>query len=137
MAINIEEISVYKNEYEELIIVINNKLNIYDNNDGSILRYDASCFDNVTLARLNNTAPHGVGCKMRINYTDNTYEDIQTSVVKNGTTTTISIDLNVQKEVKNIEVIPLTSNGYKYADINYNFEIGKTYKISQDVRIGV
>ena len=71
----------------------------------------------------------------KINYHDNTTENI-TLNVNNRTDekTTLEFEVNVSKQIDSIELTSQT--GFSYITITPTLEVGKTYNIKQDVRIG-
>lgn len=133
---NDENKVITKNKYEELILNIRNTLNIIDNNDNqNVLLGDVSAIVNQTLARIRTTAYTGLCIwYAKVNYHDNTSENIQVSQTRTDNVSTISFEITIEKQVDSIEYI--SQNNTSYLTITPNLEIGKTYTISQDVRIG-
>lgn len=132
---NNENKVITKNKYEELILNIRNRLNIIDNNDNqNILLEEASAIVNQTLARIRQTAYTDLCIwYAKINYNDNTSENIELSQTRTNNVSTISFEITPEKQVDSIEYI--SQNNTSYLTITPTLEIGKTYTISQDVRI--
>jgi hypothetical protein len=70
----------------------------------------------------------------KINYHDTTTENIEVTSSRTDNVSTISFSISVSKEIDTIDLI--SNIGFKYITITPTLEIGKTYTISQDVRIG-
>ena len=136
IVMNNENKTITKNKYEELILTIRNKLNIIDNNDGqNTLLPEISERVGKCMAEIYPIAYGGVHIKYaKINYQDNTTENIATTISRTDNVSTISFNISVSKEIDSIDLI--SKLGYKYVTITPTLEIGKTYNISQDVRIG-
>lgn len=128
---------ITKNKYEELILVINNQINMINNNNTSnpknMMNQAIRLNNSITTETpsMNNTKIDSV----KINYSDNTSEKIYTTNTTNGMEANISVEIEVSKEISSIEFINYNTE-YSYLTITPNLEIGKTYTISQDVRIG-
>lgn len=133
--INNENKSIIKNKYEELIINIRNQLNVIDNNnDRNILLQETSNTLSQAMAGIINYTPTNLTIKKaKINYTDDTIDYINTTSTKNGNTSTITFSVNVNKEIKSIELV---SDDFSFITLTPTLEVGKTYTISQDIRIG-
>lgn len=136
IVINDENKVITKNKYEELILTIRNKLNIIDDNEGqNTLLPDVSARVNQCIAGIYPTAYTGMYIKYaKINYHDTTTENIAVTSSKTDNVSTISFSISVSKEIDSIDLI--SKIGFKYITITPTLEIGKTYNISQDVRIG-
>ena len=136
IVMNNENKVITKNKYEELILTIRNKLNIINDNDGqNTLLPEVSARVNQCIAEIIPTAYTGMYIKYaKINYHDNTTENIATITSRTDNVSTISFSISVSKEIDSIDLI--SKIGFKYITITPTLEIGKTYTISQDVRIG-
>lgn len=136
IVMNNENKVITKNKYEELILTIRNKLNIIDNNDGqNTLLPEISERVGKCMAEILPIAYGGVHIKYaKINYHDTTTENIAVTTSRTDNVTTISFSISVSKKIDSIDLI--SKLGYKYITITPTLEIGKTYTISQDVRIG-
>jgi len=136
IVMNNENKVITKNKYEELILTIRNKLNIINDNDGqNTLLPEVSARVNQCIANIYSTAYTGMYIKYaKINYHDNTTENIATTTSRTDNVSTISFSISVSKEIDSIDLI--SKIGFKYITITPTLEIGKTYTISQDVRIG-
>lgn len=132
---NNENKSIIKNKYEELIINIRNQLNVIDNNnERNILLQETSNTLSQAMAGIINYTPTNLTIKKaKINYTDDTIDYINTTSTKNGNTSTITFDVNVNKEIKSIELV---SDDFSFITLTPTLEVGKSYTISQDIRIG-
>ena len=73
--------------------------------------------------------------KARITYNDDTTENITLTATQTGLKTTLSFSITPAKLINKIEYI--SQSGMTYVTINSpSVEIGSTYTITQDVRIG-
>ena len=136
IVMNNENKVITKNKYEELILTIRNKLNIIDDNDGqNALLPEVSARVNQCITGILTTAYMGMHIKYaKINYQDTTTENIEVTTSRTDNVSTISFSISVSKEIDSIDLI--SNTGFKYITITPTLEIGKTYNISQDVRIG-
>lgn len=137
LTMNDEHVSIIKNKYEELIFNIRNVLNIIDDNDGNYeLLSDVSAFIHQGLAGIV-YRPYLMYrlYYAKINYHDNTTENILLNVNnRTDEKTTLEFEVNVSKQIDSIELTSQT--GFSYITITPTLEVGKTYNIKQDVRIG-
>lgn len=137
LTMNDEHTSIIKNKYEELIFNIRNVLNIIDDNDENYeLLSDVSAFIHQGLAGIE-YRPYLMYrlYYAKINYHDNTTENIALSVNnRTDEKTTLEFEVNVSKQIDSIELTSQT--GFSYITITPTLEVGKTYNIKQDVRIG-
>lgn len=126
-----------KNKYEEVILVINNKINMINNNDiNNPVNMNKQAIDlNESITTLQPPRSQIKLDAIKINYSDNTSEKINTTNTRTNTLANISAEIEVSKEISSIEFINYNTE-YSYLTITPNLEIGKTYTISQDVRIG-
>ena len=132
---NNENKSIIKNKYEELILNIRNRLNVVDNNNElNLLLQDTSNTLSQAMAGINNYTPTDLTIKKaKLNYTDNTTDYVNTTSTKNGNTSTITFDVEVTKSIKSIELV---SDNFSFITLTPTLEVGKSYTISQDIRIG-
>jgi hypothetical protein len=132
---NNENKTIVKNKYEELILNIRNRLNVIDNNnEQNILLQDTSNTLSQAMAGINNYTPTDLTIKKaKINYTDDTTDYVNTTSTKNGNTSTITFDVEVTKSIKSIELV---SDNFSFITLTPTLEVGKSYTISQDIRIG-
>ena len=123
-----------KNIYEELNINFINQFNIYDN-DSNFENIGASSM--LVNSMLNNVINSYIG-KIKINYTDNTNAIKKISlkdITYNNLTATYKIVIYVDKLINNIQLIS-DSEIITYKTIpGSDFEVGKYYLITQDLRI--
>lgn len=133
---NNENLVITKNKYEELILNIRNKLNIINNNDDqNVLLEEQSAILHQALTGITNTTYNNLCISYaKITYTDNTTENIVVSQNRTNEVTTITFTITPQKQVSKIEFI--SQNNTSYISFEPTLRIGKTYNISQDVRIG-
>ena len=126
-----------KNIYEEVIVVINNKINMMNNNDENnpIIMNEGAIRLNNSITFQDPARANTQVNRAKVNYTDDTNEIKTLTASRTGQLATLSFELEVNKAIKNIEFIN-NNSGYVYVTITPNLEIGKTYNISQDVRIG-
>jgi hypothetical protein len=129
--------TLLKNIYEEVIVVINNKINMINNNDETnpIILNDNASRLNGSITFQDPSRTNAQVNRAKVNYTDNTNEIKTLTVSRIGQLATLSFELEVSKEISSIEFINYDTE-YSYLTITPNLEIGKTYTISQDVRIG-
>lgn len=129
--------NINKNEYEEVILNIHNKLIMTDLNDSeNPIRLNA--IENyLSNAFITNKSVIGDRItKAKITYNDDTTENITLTATQVGLKTTLSFTITPAKEVSKIEYIS-QSGLISYVTINNpELEIGSTYNITQDVRIG-
>jgi hypothetical protein len=132
---NNENKTIVKNKYEELILNIRNRLNVIDNNnEQNILLQNTSNTLSQAMAGINNYTPTDLTIKKaKINYTDDTTDYVNTTSTKNGNTSTITFDVEVTKSIKSIELV---SDNFSFITLTPTLEVGKSYTISQDIRIG-
>lgn len=123
------------NVYEELMINFVNALMIVNENDPT------NFIENLTgSSRLNNSISttndyiNARATKVKINYTDNTSEIKYINWVSVRKYFKTTIEITVSKEIENIQIISYDENTI-YQTIEYNFVVGKTYSIQQDVWI--
>lgn len=131
---NVQNIS--KNIYEVLDINFFNTLVMKNSNNPL-----NEIINNLGASRLNSSASqvldyqNAYAGKVRINYIDNT-NDIETvgiPTITNGIAT-YTFTIYVSKAISNIEIISNDENT-SYQTINGSFNIGRTYTITQDVRV--
>ena len=136
IVMNNENKTIIKNKYEELIINIRNRLNLIDNNNGEyILLEEQSTKLHQSLTGIISTVYVGLCIwYAKITYHDNTTENIHTQQNRTDEKTTIYFEITPSKQVDKIEFI--SQNNTSYISFEPTLEIGKTYTISQDVRIG-
>lgn len=132
---NEETSTIVKNIYEELMIVIHNKLNIIDNNgDTPVYNYEGAEYFNTQMESSLEIVNVPI-YKYRINYTDNTTSIKSLTSTKVGNKAVLSFTLTIDKEISSINFINNDEN-ISYCTITPTLEIGKTYTIKQDIRIG-
>ncbi len=135
--LNENEQTITKNIYEEVYLNFFNTINIINKNDednpitnvvgASRLNQSISGFNSYSKVKMTN---------LKINYTDNTNRIIESfKLTQNDTTSyTIEFDIYVNKEISNIQFISNDGNTV-YQTISPTLEVGKTYKITQDVSV--
>lgn len=128
--------NIIKNEYEEVIFNIHNKLIITDLNDNENPIRLTNMEEYLSNAFITNKSVIGDRItKARITYDDNTTENITLTATQTGLKTTLSFSITPAKLINKIEYI--SQSGMTYVTINSpSVEIGSTYTITQDVRIG-
>ena len=115
-------LSTSKNIYEEVYINFINQFNIVNGN-------------NVDIVTPMFNSSNAYISKLKINYHDTTSE-IKT-ITNNGITnqkTTLATSFSVAKAIDTIEILS-EDETMVYKTINYNFEVGKDYNFSIDLRI--
>ena len=130
-----KQIDLTKNVYEEMFINYITQFNITnDENDTNNIEAASRLVNSMLTNDFNNTF---IG-KYKINYDDNTstikglsYKDL----VYTDLSTTYTITIYVDKKIKNIQLISNDEDTTYYSINCENLEIGKYYKISQDLRL--
>lgn len=125
-----------KNKYEIVHVNFINTINEIDEDTNTEYKLGAIKINQNTTAGLQTNYENTICNKYRINYTDGTtsIQTITWSSINNLNKTTF-FTISVSKEIKNIDLIS-NDESTIYLTINGTFEVGKTYSISQKVRIG-
>jgi hypothetical protein len=131
---NIEEFT--KNIYEELMISFINMITMQNKNDPD------NIIKNITGAiKLNQSISNTLdynntkATKIRINYNDNTTKIMNISSTINGLTATYNFAVYIDNAINTIDIIS-NDETTTYCSIDAsNYEIGKYYKITQEVII--
>lgn len=135
--LNSNEQEIIKNIYETLYINFFNTINIKNANDPNniIINIPGASRLNGSISGYNNYENVKIGL-IKVNYNDNTNLVIpEFKLTQNSTTNyTISFNIYVPKEITNIQILSEDGNTV-YQTITTPLEVGKYYKITQDVRI--
>ena len=127
--------SIEKNIYETLFINFINTLQMINKNDlnNQVLNPTGAIRLNRSISQVQDYTAQTLN-KAKINYEDGAYYVIPISFEPTGSVMQTTFTINPTKEITNIELI---SNDEEtiYNTITGNFEINKTYTISQDVTI--
>lgn len=126
--------NITKNVYENLFINFNNKIQVIDE--------DTSVFYPETANYINTSVSYGTQqnyegqkiSKMRINYADDTNRVIPFHWTDNGGIKEYTYSIYVSKAINSIDFMNAEEN-FTYISKQYDFEIGKTYTITQRLRI--
>lgn len=125
---------ITKNIYENLFLNFNNKIQVIDE-DTSVLYPETANYINIGVSYGTQQQCEGSKIsKMRINYTDNTNIVIPIHWVENADIKEYTYSLYISKGISSIEFINEEEN-FAYITKQYDFEIGKTYTITQRIRI--
>ena len=129
--------SIEKNIYESVYINFFNTLNMSNQNDPNdiIINTTGATRLNQSISGLNSYNNVKLGI-IKINYSDSTSENLGGYILtkQSNTLYTISFNIYVLKAITSIQF--LSADGTTtYLEISPTLEIGKTYSISQDVKI--
>ena len=134
--INTNESTITKNIYETLYINFFNTLNMKNANDPNniIINLPGASRLNGSISGYNSYDNVKIG-NVRIVYNDNTYLDMEGFKIQNNWNPyTISFSLYVGKSIKEIKIMS-SDKMTTYQTITPTLEVGKTYNISQNVKI--
>ena len=119
-----------------MIFNIHDKIFVYNKNDTDNPVRLTDMENKLNEGFITNHNPLWWRMKAKVNYTDNTSEIKTLTTTQVGNVVTKSFELEVTKEIESIEYVNYTET-YTYIEVTPELEIGKTYNISQDIRIGV
>jgi hypothetical protein len=135
--LNTNEQQVNKNIYETVYFNFYNTINMSNQNDPNnpIINQAGASRLNGSISGYNNYKNVKIGL-IKVNYNDNTNLVIpEFNLTQNSTTNyTISFNIYVPKEITNIQILSEDGNTV-YQTITTPLEVGKYYKLTQDVRI--
>ena len=134
--LNQENTQINKNIYESVYLNFFNTINMSNQNDPNNPIINIAGASRLNKSISGNNYYNNVKIGIKINYDDSTSEILGGfSFIKNSTISyTLYFNLYVLKEISNIQFI--SNDGQTvYQEINPTLEIGKIYKISQNVRI--
>ena len=126
--------TITKNVYENLFINFNNKIQVIDE-DNSNLYPETANYINTSVSY--GTQPNYEGQKItniKINYADDTNRVIPFNWTDNSGIKEYNYSIYVDKEINSIEFLNAEGN-FTYITKQYDFEIGKTYTITQRLRV--
>ena len=125
---------ITKNIYENLFINFNNRIDVIDEDTGTLYPETANY---INIGTSYGTQPGYEGTKiskMKINYADSTNTVSPISWSDNGSIKEFNYSLYISKEINSIEFLNEEEN-FTYITKQYDFEIGKIYNITQKIRI--
>lgn len=126
--------TITKNVYENLFINFNNKIQVIDE-DTSVFYPETANYINISVSYGTQQNYEGQKIsKMKINYVDDTNRVIPFHWTDNGGIKEYTYSIYVSKAINSIDFMNAEEN-FTYISKQYDFEIGKTYTITQRLRI--
>lgn len=126
--------TITKNVYENLFINFNNKIQVIDEDNSNLFPETANYINtSVSYGTQPNYEDQKIS-NMKINYADDTSRTIPFYWTDNGGIKEYTYSIYVPKAINSIEFLNAEGN-FTYITKQYDFEIGKTYTITQRLRV--
>jgi hypothetical protein len=126
--------TITKNIYENLFINFNNKIQVIDEDNSNLFPETANYINtSVSYGTQQNYEGQKIS-NMKINYADDTSRTIPFYWTDNAGIKEYTYSIYVPKAINSIEFLNAEGN-FTYITKQYDFEIGKTYTITQRLRV--